>query len=193
MKHNKLLDPLAFRISQILHPVPVSIVTALIAVYFGEGLLGRPLYWIGLAVATVLAPITVYYGYGIRKTGFRERELRDKIYLRGIILSIAFTLFVFLNDGPEFVKTLSAGVSLSGMAFALLNEKMKISVHAGALSGASAILAMVEPVFGAAGFMMVPAVSWSRYRLDRHTPVQLALGTLIPVAVFGLAFWLGSS
>ena len=176
-------------ISGILHPVPVSVVSSVLAtaMVWRAGVTR----WVVVALGMILVPLTVMYLWR-GKEFFRARENRKTIYLIGILLAVSYTSASHLFSAPSPVPMISVSVPVAGAVFAGLNLRMKISVHTGVMSGAATILTGLEPIAGLS-FLLVPLVGWSRIKLDRHEPLQVLAGAVITPAVFLGIHLLGSS
>ncbi len=88
-------------------------------------------------------------------------------------------VIVTLLGAPAPLRAILLSYALATAAFALFTPLLKISLHAAGVSGAAVCLLSV---FGAPGALFAPAlplVWWARTALGRHTPIELALGTLV--------------
>ncbi len=88
-------------------------------------------------------------------------------------------ILVTALGGPMELRAVLLSYTLSTAAFALITPLSKLSLHA---AGAAGTLVCLVRVFGPLGAAFVPvflAICWSRAELGRHTPLELALGTLV--------------
>ncbi len=179
----------ASAVSSVLHPVPVSLVSS----FLGTAMMWRAgvTRWVVVALGMILVPLTVMYLWR-GKEFFRARENRKTIYLIGILLAVSYTCATYVFSAPSPVPLISLSVVTAGAVFAGLNLRTKISVHTGVMSGAATILTGLEPA-ASISFLLVPVVGWSRVKLERHEPLQVLAGGVIPPAVFLGVYLLGSS
>lgn len=98
-------------------------------------------------------------------------------YIAGILGSVFFgagriELLIFLTY-------LLSGVSIALSSFVF---GVKASGHACGVSGPIAMMIYVLGLPYAAMYALLGAVVWASLKIKRHTPVQLVLGSIIPVA-----------
>ena len=106
-------------------------------------------------------------------------------------LAVAFSVLGYvLSVGYCFVKPLGSVEHIacctylfSGLVIALCSAfHVKCSGHTCGMSGPIALMSLfVSPWFLLGNLLLVP-VFWSSLRLGRHTPSELILGTVTPVA-----------
>ena len=99
----------------------------------------------------------------------------------------AWVLVSVLN-GPAELRAVLLSYALATAAFALLTPVSKISLHAAGIAGAGVCLAWIFGAWGTLAFLALPVVCWARLTLNRHTPVELLLGTLVGGGLTALAF-----
>ena len=99
---------------------------------------------------------------------------------------------LFLLGGPPPLTAALLSYALATLAFALRAPLTNLSLHAAGVSGAAVCLAFVFGLPGLAAFLLLPPVWWARTVLRRHTPAQLALGTLVGGLLTATAFYLAA-
>ncbi len=92
-------------------------------------------------------------------------------------------------DGPVELRAVLLSYALATAAFALLTPVSKISLHAAGIAGAGVCLAWIFGPWGTLASLALPAVWWARLTLERHTPTELLLGTLVGGGLTALAFF----
>jgi hypothetical protein len=102
--------------------------------------------------------------------------------------AFAFAL-VYALGGPAELSAALLSYALATALFALLTPLINLSLHAAGVAGTAVCLTFVFGPWGAVAFLLLPAVSWARLRLKRHTPLELALGTLVG----GVGTWISFS
>ena len=86
---------------------------------------------------------------------------------------------VTLLGAPAQLRAILLSYALATLLFALLTPTIKLSLHAAGVAGAAVCLVYVFGTWGTLAALAVPLVWWARTTLGRHTPLELALGTLI--------------
>ncbi|MGB3635687.1 MAG: hypothetical protein WA982_16750 [Rubrobacteraceae bacterium] len=105
-------------------------------------------------------------------------------------LHVGAFLLVTLLGAPAPLRAVLLSYALATLLFALFTPLTNLSLHTAGVSGAAVCLAYVFGPWGALAALLVPPVWWARRKLDRHTPVELALGVLVGGGGTWLAFWL---
>lgn len=150
----------------------------------------------------VLLPILLFVELGVpvlflfwsMKTGrisdwemTKLEERRD--FFLFVVLVHAVSLGLLIALGNEELFHLRLILYIIEVAGAYITFFWKISVHAAVSVAAVMILVhlfgwVVWPLF-----LLVPIVAWSRWEQEKHTPMQLLLGTLLTLGYLLFAFW----
>ena len=94
-------------------------------------------------------------------------------------LHAAAFVIVTLLGGPDELRAALLSYALATLGFAVLTPVSNLSLHAAGATGAAVCLAYVFGAWGLPAFLLLPPVFWARLVLGRHTPLELALGTLV--------------
>lgn len=94
-------------------------------------------------------------------------------------LHIAAFLIVTTLGAPADLRAVLLSYATATVLFALLTPVTNLSLHAAGVSGAAVCLTLVFGGWGALAMGLVPLVIWARTVLNKHTPLELALGTLV--------------
>jgi hypothetical protein len=105
-------------------------------------------------------------------------------------LHAAAFVAVSLSGGPAELRAALLSYALATLLFALLTPLSNLSLHAAGVSGAAVCLTYVFGAWGLPAFLLLPPVFWARLALGRHTPIELALGSLVGGGVTWIAFQL---
>ena len=181
-------------ISWIGHPlvfVPVSlviVVTTRLAPRVGIPILG-------VLFLFVIAPIAILLFAGVRSGRWRDadvsvREERRRFYRWAIPFSAVGALAIWLMRAPAFILR---GVIVTLALFilaAIINLRLKISLHILFAFYCAVILLRLGVVFGVSAFILAALVSWSRLLLGRHTLIEATMGGLMGVAGGIVTAWL---
>ncbi|HEX6097755.1 MAG TPA: hypothetical protein VF432_15620 [Thermoanaerobaculia bacterium] len=163
-------------LSAVLHPFVIAPVTLALAT--------RNWRWAAALAATMVLPLTLVLIRRTRRGAWTDldvsrREQRPGLYYAAIPL-LALAIFVFWRMGapPRLLRSFVA-VAFLFAAGLIGNRFLKISLHM--MIGAFCLVAIA---YGspASLFLTVPlagALAWSRWRLERHTPAEIAVGLLL--------------
>ncbi len=105
-------------------------------------------------------------------------------------LHIAAFLIVTALAAPAELRAVLLSYAIATVLFALLTPFTNLSLHAAGVSGAAVCLISVFGGWGAVAIVLVPPVLWARTVLNKHTPLELALGVLAGGGGTALAFQL---
>jgi membrane-associated phospholipid phosphatase len=188
-------DKVAEVVSYIFHPLIVVIPTLVIATFQTGFTLAQSVFWTLLPVFIVNVPMALLLFWGVRSGRYTDasvsvREQRTSIYaVGGICLVISLLVLVF-GGGPPIVTACLVSAVLATVIGYLVNRYTKLSLHSAALAGCTIVLIVTAPLIGIVMALFTPLVGWARIRLKHHTPLQILIGWIIPVAcvliVFGL-------
>lgn len=173
-------NQIAYRLSQAFHPAVIEIPGAMTALYL-HGI--KPVEILYFAVLPIAALTCALYGI-LRLPKYRElnmniQEDRDPIYpLATVLLAVLAGLTHFFG-GPVLIQGLYPGMILVAIANYVINSKVKISLHLTGMGVLTAIFTGVSLIAGGIFLAASAFVAWSRITLDRHTPVEAALGFLV--------------
>lgn len=151
------------------------------------------LAWAVLCLALTSGLSLVYLAY-LTRTG-RVRDPRkiprsERVGPLRVVAALhagAFLTVVGLGAPAELVAVLLS-YALSTTVFALLTPVTNLSLHAAGMSGVAVCLTFVFGAWGTLAALLIPPVLWSRTVLNRHTPLELALGVLVGGGGTWLAF-----
>lgn len=166
-------------LSVALHPFVVAPVTVALAT--------RNWRWTGIIAAIIILPLTILLVRRTRRGEWSdfdvsERHQRPGLYYIGIpCVAAAALLAWWMGASPRFLRSFLA----IGVAFTLGllgNRFLKTSLHM--LIGAFCA-AVIWRLYPSSIFLTAPllaALAWSRWRLDRHTPAEIAAGLILGIA-----------
>jgi membrane-associated phospholipid phosphatase len=99
------------------------------------------------------------------------------------LLALALAATLLLPQAAVLTRGLAGALGLFACAYALLRW-MKVSLHLAFAAYATGVLLQVGPASG--GWLMLvllPALAWSRVRLQRHRPSETVVGAVVGLAV----------
>lgn len=149
---------------------------------------------LGCLFLSVIVPMAVLLVIGVRSGRWQDldvsvREERKRFYPSAIPISAAGLATTWLMQAPFFV--LRGGLVTLGLlvAAAVINTRLKISLHTLFAFYCAVILCGTGWITGPAAFLLAGLVFWSRWYLGRHTVPETTAGALLGVCGGILAAW----
>jgi hypothetical protein len=133
-------------------------------------------------LATVILPMALLLFGGARSGRWSDPDVsvhaeRVRFYPRAISISAMAMIALWLLRVPAFALR-GAVVTLSLLVIAaLVNFRIKLSLHALFAFYSAIILFVVNPAIGAMAFALALLVFWSRLYLRRHDLLETSVGT----------------
>lgn len=112
-----------------------------------------------------------------------KKEERRAIFILVIVCSLVSLVFVE-NYASELFKDIFVTMLMLGFISALITFFWKISIHMILDTMGTLILNFLFDWQLLFLFVLIPVVAWARYKLKRHTPLQLLSGFLLSTVVF---------
>jgi PAP2 superfamily len=134
--------------------------------------------------ATVILPMALLLFRGFQSGRWSDPDVsiraeRIQFYPRAISISAVAVIALFLSRAPAFALRGAAVTLLLLIMAALINFRMKLSLHALFAFYSAIILFVVNPIAGAAAFMLALLVFWSRLYLKRHDLSETIVGAFL--------------
>ena len=112
------------------------------------------------------------------------------MYIVGGAGVFALLVYVVLVRQQSFMVR-GVVVTLGMMAVcAVATRWIKVSLHMAFAALVATVLALMRSPIGYALLLALPAIVWSRLVLQRHTPVEVALGTIIGAVAGAVMYYL---
>jgi hypothetical protein len=168
-------------VSWIGHPlVFISLSVAIIIVLRVANRAGLTL-WVTLFV-TVILPMAFLLFWGARSGRWSDLDVsvrveRARFYPRAIPISAMAVIALWVLRAPAFALRGALVILFLLVVAALVNFRIKLSLHALFAFYSAIILIMVNPVAGAIAFALAFLVFWSRLYLRRHDLLEMLVGT----------------
>jgi hypothetical protein len=144
---------------------------------------------VGLALlltllATVILPMALLLFRGFQSGRWSDPDVsvraeRIRFYPRALSISAAAVIVLLLLRAPAFALRGATMTLLLLIIAALINFRIKLSLHALFAFYSAAILFVVNPVAGAVAFGLALLVFWSRLYLKRHDLAETLVGTFL--------------
>jgi len=134
--------------------------------------------------ATVILPMALLLFRGFRTGRWSDPDVsnraeRVRFYPPAISISTVAVIVLLLLRAPAFALRGAAVTLFLLMMAALINFRMKLSLHALFAFYSAIILFVVNPIAGAAAFMLALLVFWSRLYLKRHDLSETLVGAVL--------------
>ena len=186
-------DLIARWLSRIFHPFVIVIPTLFLAVYFSTSSLAEALKWTAASVAIVILPLSIFILISVRRGHYSDpyvsvREQRRSLYLMGGACLISLLAFLILTGAPRIIVACIYAAVLANVAGALVNRFSKVSAHAAAMAGCSAVLFTLSPAIGIGLGIIALIVGWARVRAGHHSVGQVVTGWAIAVTCVLIVF-----
>jgi hypothetical protein len=144
----------------------------------------RGLLWAVLCVSLTSGlslPYLVYLTRSGKVSDPRAIPRAERIGPLRVVAALHAAAFVIVTllGGPDELRAALLSYALATLGFAVLTPVSNLSLHAAGATGAAVCLAYVFGAWGLSAFLLLPPVFWARLVLGRHTPLELALGTLV--------------
>ncbi|MBD3348512.1 MAG: hypothetical protein GF400_04875 [Candidatus Eisenbacteria bacterium] len=114
-----------------------------------------------------------------------ERRQRIVPQVFTVACMLTALILIRLSPAPDRMALVGGLFLLQAVVIFAITLRWKISVHCATAAGVGVFIWMLS---GAALPLLlgVPAMIWSRLRLERHTPAQTLAGTALGALIFGL-------
>lgn len=179
-------------ISQVFHPMILSILSLyIIGVFTTEHWLNG-LGWATLCVALQVGPPSLFFSIRLRQGIYSDedvsvRQQRNELYLFSLVTLLVGTGLLLLLHSPfALVAFLASGIVLNLVSW-VINLFWKVSVHSASAASCAAVATIYFAPLGVVLWIITLLVGWSRVRTRNHTPMQVLAGYLMAtVIVFGV-------
>ena len=135
-------------------------------------------------LATVILPMALLLFRGFQSGRWSDPDVsihaeRVRFYPRAISISAVAVLVILLSRAPSFALRGATITLFLLIIAALINFRMKLSLHALFAFYSAVILFVVNPVVGAVALALALLVFWSRLYLKRHDLLETLVGAFL--------------
>ena len=141
----------------------------------------------GVVVLFTILPIAVLMRRQVRGGGWENSDASNRaerpiLYVvGGVALAALLTYLAILRPQSFLMRGVAATLAMMALC-ALATRWVKVSLHMAFATLAAVTLALMRSPVGYVLLFALPAVMWSRLTLQRHMPLEVALGTIIGAA-----------
>jgi hypothetical protein len=137
-----------------------------------------------LVMGLVALPITVHNLLKLKKGQYSNFDVSDQKQRKGFYpfalgLFLLLLLFFYGLHFPESVIYNTGNFFLMLMVMALLNSKLKASLHAAVAFYAGISIVSISNILGILFLALAFGTSWSRWVLKKHSRMELLIGALL--------------
>ena len=135
-------------------------------------------------LATVILPMALLLFRGFQSGRWSDPDVsihaeRVRFYPRAISISAVAVIVLLLSRAPGFALRGATVTFFLLIMAALINFRIKLSLHALFAFYSAVILFVVNPLVGAVAFALALLVFWSRLYLRRHDFLETLVGTFL--------------
>jgi len=174
-------------ISQIFHPVILSVVSIFIVGVLGVRPLASGLGWAVLCTLIQVLPPTIFFSVRLRQGIYSDddvsvRSQRNELYLFGMAtVLVGVVLLIILGAPTSFVALLASAALLNGLSW-FINLSWKISIHSAGIGSCATIAALYSKPLGLLLWVCALSLGWARLRTRNHTLMQVVAGLALACA-----------
>ncbi|MEI8167196.1 MAG: phosphatase PAP2 family protein [Chloroflexales bacterium] len=182
---------LARTISQMLHPIILSLVSVFIVGLFGVEQTQTGLLWSLLCASIQIVPGAIFFAIRLKQGAYSDddvsvRSQRNELYLFGVINLTVGLAMLWLLRAPAPLIALIASAALLGLLSWGINLYWKISIHAATMGSTATLATIYSKPLGLSLWLCALILGWARVRTRNHTPMQVVAGlALAAVCVAG--------
>ena len=135
-------------------------------------------------LATVILPMALLLFRGFQSGRWSDPDVsvraeRVRFYPRAILISVVAVIALLLSRAPGFALRGATVTMFLLIMAALINFRIKLSLHALFAFYSAVILFVVNPIVGAVAFALALLVVWSRLYLGRHDLLETLVGAFL--------------
>jgi hypothetical protein len=145
-------------------------------------------------LATVILPMALLLFRGFHSGRWSDPDVsihaeRVRFYPRAISISAIAVIAVLPSRAPSFALRGATVTLFLLIIAALINFRIKLSLHALFAFYSAVILFVVTPVVGAVAFTLALLVFWSRLYLRRHNVLETLVGAFLGLVGGLVTLW----
>lgn len=170
-------------LSIIFHPfVMVGVMVGTAAA--GRQSAGAAVRTVAMVVLFTIVPIAVLMWRQVRRGNWQNADASNRaerpiLYIVGGVALVALLAYLMVARTESFMLRGVVATLVMLTACGIATRWIKVSLHMAFATLATLALVLMRSPVGYALLVALPALAWSRLKLERHSPIELALGTLI--------------
>ena len=184
-------------ISFIFHPVLLALIIPFLFVFKETANFAYGLKW--LFFSTFFLFLTATGFYFVRPKKFFSdfdislKEERHLFYSIALLTAVLYFIAALIFKGILFPLSIVAlGIILGIVVLDIATYYIKVSIHMAVVSAYTVTIAMLFGIWPFFGFVwMLPAMGWSRLKLEKHSDKELLAGMFLGTGITLVTFFLG--
>ncbi|WP_322814413.1 phosphatase PAP2 family protein [Chloroflexus sp.] len=177
---------IARRISQILHPVPLGIVSIFIVGVLSSENRIQGLWWALVCTLIHVVPPTIFFNIRLHQGAYSDddisiRSQRNELYLFGMLNVTIGTLLLWLLNAPLPLLAMLVSVLVMNLISFFINLFWKISIHSASIGSCATLASIYLPALGSICWIAAAVLGWARLRTRNHTLMQVIAGISLAV------------
>jgi membrane-associated phospholipid phosphatase len=188
------LERIAKLISSILDPRILIIPIAIAIAFYNSDNPIASIGWVLLLLLFTAFPVVSWITVQTKRRVFADNQVpiasqRNILYIIGICGIVVDLCIMIIFSGPKHLIAMVVAMLFSGLVAAILNRKIKISVHTGAMAGAVVSLIASWGNRFLPLLIFIPLIGWTRITLHRHSISEVIIGGIIGLTITSSAFY----
>jgi membrane-associated phospholipid phosphatase len=181
-------------ISQVLHPIVLSIISIAIVGFFGlPQQRGLGLVWALACVVLQVVPPMIFFTIRLRQGVYSDEDIsvrtqRNELYLFGFGNLFIGALILGLLGAPTPFMALLASAAVINIAGFVINLYWKISIHSASIGSTAMLATIYSQPLGAFFWLCAVVLGWARLRTRNHTLTQVIAGVALAAVCVLVAF-----
>ncbi len=178
---------IARTISQIFHPVILSVISIFIVGTMGVRPISHGLGWAFACTLIQVLPPTIFFAVRLRQGAYTDddisvRSQRNELYLFGLVTVLVGVGLLRLLGAPQPFLALFTSAILINIVSWLVNLFWKISIHAAGIGSCATVAALYSEPLGLLLWIGALSLGWARVRTRNHTLMQVVAGLALSCA-----------
>lgn len=120
-----------------------------------------------------------------------KREERPLFFAFTGIVAILYLISILIFNAPKVLLVTVFAISLGLVLIAIVNSKIKVSVHVATISSLISSVAIIYGGVFLFAFSIIPVVAWSRVKTKRHTLLEAVTGGILGIALTIIVYIVG--
>lgn len=184
---------IARRISQILHPVPLGIVSIFIVGVLGSDNRVSGLWWSIVCALLHVVPPTIFFNIRLRQGAYSDDDIsvrtqRNELYLFGMVNVLVGTAILWAMNAPLPLLAMLVSVAVMNAISFVINLFWKISIHSASIGSCATLASIYLPALGGICWVAAIVLGWARLRTRNHTLMQVIAGMSLAVVCVLVVF-----
>lgn len=177
-------------ISWIFNPLWIAPLAFALVMYLDGNSLFAAIGWAFLSLLLLTGPVLAFMVYKLSKKQLSDfdvsrREQRTSVFVFGISSIFIGFLVLWKIGAPAITLHMLVAALITLPIFALVTRFIaKISIHSGAMSGVTVVMAFYSWPWTIAWTSSTLLVMWSRVTLKRHTVPEVISGAGVAGSIF---------